>query len=101
MRTSALVLEDPVKKRRHWVYVENDQYRYSTAYSKIEEPVALFAFFCSGITIPASDDTISNFDVVAIVDPLSREAQRIGPLLTVSGKNRSGFYYFRGLFGFL
>ncbi len=35
------------------------------------------------MTIPASDETTAAFDVMAVVNPLSREAQKMAPLLSV------------------
>lgn len=42
------------------------------------------SFSLSSVTIPASDETTAAFDVIAIVDPLSKDAQKIAPLLGVS-----------------
>jgi UDP-glucose:glycoprotein glucosyltransferase len=63
MRTSALIMADPVKKKRHWVVLAEDK--------------------ASVVTIPASDETTAAFDIIAILDPLSRGAQRVAPLLRV------------------
>lgn len=64
MRVSALVSgETTTKKKRYWV----------TFWGGEEH---------SGVSIPASDDTTSTFDIVAIVDPLTREAQKLAPLLS-------------------
>ena len=64
-RVMALVLASPSNKRRHWVVLANDEH--------------------SAVSVPAEDETTAAFDVVAIVDPLSRDAQKLGPLLSVLG----------------
>lgn len=63
MKVMALVESEPVSKKRHWIVLADDE--------------------ASAISIPADDEDTAAFDIVAIVDPLSREAQRLGPLLSV------------------
>lgn len=64
MRTASLVLADPVRKKRHWIVLNDDKH--------------------SVITVPATDESTAAFDVIAVVDPLSKEAQKLAPLLTVN-----------------
>uniref|UniRef100_A0A914V212 UDP-glucose:glycoprotein glucosyltransferase 1 n=1 Tax=Plectus sambesii TaxID=2011161 RepID=A0A914V212_9BILA len=63
LRASALVSDDPVKKKRQWIILQNDEH--------------------SAFTTAAQDETTAAFDIVAVVDPLSREAQKLAPVLSV------------------
>lgn len=37
----------------------------------------------SAVTLPPEDPSLPAFDIVAIVDPVSRGAQKIGPILSI------------------
>uniref|UniRef100_A0A915JM16 UDP-glucose:glycoprotein glucosyltransferase n=1 Tax=Romanomermis culicivorax TaxID=13658 RepID=A0A915JM16_ROMCU len=63
MRVCSLIATDTTKMKRHWVYIENDKH--------------------SVISIPSKDLSQPTFDVLAVVDPLSPDAQRIVPWLQV------------------
>lgn len=63
LRAAALVAESPVNKRRQWVVLADDVH--------------------SCVTMSAQDESAAAFDVIAIVDPLSREVQKAAPLLAL------------------
>lgn len=51
--------------------------------SRFKIPIKQTDEVLSAVTLPPEDPSLPAFDIVAIVDPVSRGAQKIGPILSI------------------
>lgn len=63
MRVCALMAQDPTKKKRVWISLDEDKH--------------------SSVSMASNDTTRPTFDIMAVIDPLSADAQRIIPWLLI------------------